>query len=116
VYKMANTAAKTALAGMLANGSDWDVEKTSVPGIYIQKMPESENGKIPEALCVVVNPPNDKGNPSKRRGLYVRTAEDVAFYKAAFSNEKMLLALGLVAEVNGTPEAEEAKEEIVISI
>ena len=109
----ANTA-QTALATLLANGSDWDVVKTSVAGVYVQKMPANKSRG--DSLCVVVNPPNGRGNPSKRKHLYIRTAEDIAFYKAAFSNAKMASALGLVAEINGEPESMVAEEEIVISI
>ena len=110
---MTATAAAAALATLLTNGSDWDVVKTSVDGVYVQKMPASKS-KI-ASLCVMVNPPDNKGEPSKRRGLYIRTAEDIEFYKTAFGNAKMVSALGVVAEANGTPEAEET-EEIVIAI
>ena len=106
--------AQTILANLLENGSDWKVEKTSVEGVYVQKMPASKSKGA--SLCVVVNPPNDRGDPSKRRGLYIRTAKDIAFYKKAFSDPKMVVAFGVVVEANGGSVAEEAEEEIVITI
>ena len=112
---MAQTATQIALAQMLDTGSDWSVKKTSVSGVYVQKMPGNKSRG--ESLCVIVNPPNGKGNPSKRKHLYIRTAADVAFYKAAFNDPKMMAALAVVSETNGEDaEAEIAEDEELLDI
>ena len=110
---MTATAVQKALANMLANGSDWEVAKTSVEGVYIQKMPGNKSKGA--SLCIVVNPPNDRGDPSKRRGLYIRAQQDITFYKMAFNDAKMVEALGIVAEANGET-LKEVSEEILITI
>jgi len=55
------------LSMFLKTGSDWGKLKTSVPGIFILKMPAYKNS--PARLAVELNPVDGSGSPTKKRGI-----------------------------------------------
>lgn len=101
------------LAGMLETSPDWAVAPTTVPGVWIQKMPGTRN-RDPK-LAVAVNLPDDKGQPSKRRHLYIKNLDEIKEYQEIFANEKLVDALKAVGAVNGE-DVSESKAEAVIEI
>jgi hypothetical protein len=50
------------LAEFLKRGSDWEKLRTSVPGVFIQKLPPYRSS--PERLAVEINPIDASGNPT----------------------------------------------------
>ena len=54
----------------LQTGNDWEKLKTSIPGVFIQKLPPYRNA--PSRLAIEVNPVDASGSPTKRRGLLIR--------------------------------------------
>ncbi len=49
----------------LSNAPEWEKKKTSIPGIFLVRLP---GDKL--RVMLEFNPPDSAGNPSKRKGLY----------------------------------------------
>ncbi len=99
------------LEEFLQSGKDWAKVKTSVPGVFVMKMPGSKN-KEP-SLSVEINPVDAGGSPTKRRGLIIRSVDELLEFKDILSNEKLETLLEMLEDVNpGTPEGKQSKEVI----
>lgn len=86
------------LSSFLKTGPDWGKLKTSVPGIFILKMPAYKSS--PARLAVELNPVDDSGSPTKKRGLVLRSKEELEEYKAVFQFEKLTPLLEQMEKVN----------------
>jgi len=93
------------LAEFLEKGKDWDKVKTSVPGVFVMKMPGSKSR--PASLSVEINPVDASGSPTKRRGLIVRGVEEYLEFKEIMTNEKVESLLEMLEDVN--PERQKGK-------
>ncbi|MCJ7730885.1 hypothetical protein MUP51_01095 [Candidatus Bathyarchaeota archaeon] len=99
------------LEEFLQSGKDWAKVKTSVPGVFVMKMPGSKN-KEP-SLSVEINPVDSGGSPTKRRGLIIRSVDELLEFKDILSNDKLETLLEMLEDVNpGTPEGKQSKEVI----
>lgn len=86
------------LSEFLETGKDWGKVKTTVPGVFVMKMPRTKN-KEP-SLSVEVNPVDVGGNPTKRRGLIIRSIEELLDFKEILNNEKLENLLEMLEDVN----------------
>lgn len=86
------------LSLFLKTGSDWGKLKTSVPGIFILKMPAYKNS--PARLAVELNPVDASGSPTKKRGIVLRSREELEEYRAIFLVEKLAPLLEEMEKVN----------------
>jgi len=57
--------------------ADWAKRKIDgFPGLYLVKMPAKKKSDVPAMAALEINPADQFGNPTKRRGIYIRaTAE-----------------------------------------
>lgn len=92
----------TDLKTFLQSGADWaGIDIGNLPGVSIQKMPAK--GNYPARLGVVVNPVDETGKPTKRRGLYLRDVSEVKTYLAIFEQvENFEKLFGMIEEANPT--------------
>ncbi len=86
------------LVSFLKTGSDWGRLKTSIPGIFVLKMPAYKS--IPVRLAVELNPVDSSGSPTKKRGLVLRSKEELEQFRELFQFEKLLPLLEGVDKVN----------------
>jgi len=101
------------LEEFLETGKDWAKVKTSVPGVFVMKMPGSKNRE--PSLSVEVNPVDASGSPTKRRGLIIRSVDELLEFRNILGNEKVENLLEMLEDVNpGTPESKQSKEVIEI--
>ena len=101
------------LEEFLETGKDWAKVKTSVPGVFVMKMPGSKNRE--PSLSVEINPVDASGSPTKRRGLIIRSVDELLEFKDILGNEKVENLLEMLEDVNpGTPESKQSKEVIEI--
>lgn len=101
------------LEEFLETGKDWAKVKTSVPGVFVMKMPGSKNRE--PSLSVEINPVDASGSPTKRRGLIIRSVDELLEFKDILSNEKVETLLEMLEDVNpGAPEGKQSKEVIEI--
>ena len=93
------------LRGFLKTGKDWSTLKTSVPGIFVLRLPVYKAS--PSRLAVELNPVDEGGNPMKRRGLILRSSADLEDFEKLFQHETLSKLLGMLDSVN--PKSEAAK-------
>jgi hypothetical protein len=86
------------LSELLAIGKDWTKVKTSIPGVFIVKLPVFKAS--PARLAVEINPVDASGNPTKRRGLLIRDIDEYEEFKAILANEKMESLMDMLEEIN----------------
>lgn len=95
------------LRAFLRSGADWGRLKTNVPGVFVLKLPPFR-GSSPR-LSVELNPVDDAGNPTKRRGLIVRGEEELRGYEEIFQSDKLRPLLKSVEAVNPAEKRRAAK-------
>lgn len=86
------------LAEFLRTGKDWDKVKTTVPGVFVMKMPGNKSRE--PSLTVEINPVDSAGSPTKRRGLILRSVEEYEEFKDILGNEKVENLLEMLEDVN----------------
>jgi hypothetical protein len=86
------------LEEFLRTGNDWEKLKTSIPGVFVQKMPPYRSS--PSRLAIEVNPVDASGNPTKRRGLLIRFMDEFDTFKEILNDEKFPRLLTLLETVN----------------
>ena len=107
--------AEEKLDGFLVKGKDWERLKTSIPGVFVLKLPKYKSS--PPRLAVELNPTDASGRPTKRRGLILRSRNELKEFKELFQLDKLLKLLGLTDAVNPKGEAaRKDKEESVIEL
>ena len=101
------------LEEFLETGKDWAKVKTSVPGVFVMKMPGSKNRE--PSLSVEINTVDASGSPTKRRGLIIRSVDELLEFKDILGNDKVETLLEMLEDVNpGSPESKQSKEVIEI--
>ena len=86
------------LRDFLKNGKDWERRATTVPGVFILRIPS--DGKRPSSLAVEVNPVDDSGRPTKKRGLILRSSEELREFRELINNEKLPELMAKIDIVN----------------
>jgi len=100
------------LASFLKNGNDWARMKTNLPGVFILKLPSYR--KSPPRLAVELNPPDKSGNPKKKRGLILRSSQELEEFSRIFQIEKLSSLLKTMDKVNPQTKAEIGEEVLEI--
>jgi len=86
------------LEEFLRTGNDWEKLKTSVPGVFVQKLPPYRSS--PSRLAIEVNPVDASGNTTKRRGLLIRFTDEYDAFKEILSDDKFPKLLEMLDKVN----------------
>ena len=86
------------LQEFLKTGNDWAKVKTTIAGVFIQKLP-SYHGQ-PARLAVEINPVNASGATTKRKGLLIRDISEYEEFKEILGNEKMETVFEMLDKVN----------------
>jgi hypothetical protein len=86
------------LSEFLESGKDWGKVQTTVPGVFVMKLPGSKNRD--PSLAVEVNPVDASGSPTKRRGLIIRSVEELLEFIEILKNEKVESLLEMLEDVN----------------
>jgi len=103
------------LIDFLKHGRDWERRATTVPGIFILKLPA--DGKRPASLAVELNPVDESGRPTKRRGLILRSLEEFEAFRELINNDRLQSLMAKIDEVSPKPTARRrAKEGEVFEI
>lgn len=89
----------------MENAEDWEKVKTQIPGIFMVKAPDKSL-----RVMVVFNPPDDAGNPTKKKGLFFTSMDWVDAARVAFPNKDLDKLIEAIQKVNG-PSGRKAGEE-----
>jgi hypothetical protein len=77
------------LRDFLEKGKDWERIRTTINGIFILKIPKSKIKDTPSRIVVELNPSDEFGNPTKKRGIILRNLEELKEFKNLINNEKL---------------------------
>jgi len=83
----------------LENVEPWQRVPTSVDGAFLVKTPEKGANKT---IMVEINPLNDRGNPMKRRGLFLRQSMELEKFLEVLENESMAELLKTLDDLSGS--------------
>src|SRR5919205_1126168 len=86
------------LLGFLKDGSDWERKPTSLPGVFILKLPPFKGR--PATLAIEINPVDSTGSPSKKRGIVVRTEAEITEINKLISSPKLSQLAKSIDEIN----------------
>jgi len=95
----------------VASADDWAKWKINDhPGLYVVKMPAKK--ETPAHGALEINPADQFGNPTKRRGIYIRSVAEMEQVAAVFGVEALPESVSTLCEavfgegaVTQTPEA-----------
>jgi len=86
------------LLELLRDGKDWERKATTVPGIFVLRLPG--DGRRPASLAVELNPVDELGKPIKKRGLVLRSGVELGEFRKLINDEKLTTLMGKIDEVN----------------
>ena len=66
---------------------DWEKIPTTIKGIFLVKVP-GRGDKGPTVL-IDLNPVDESGGPTKRRGLYIKSYNELYDFQTMLNNEKL---------------------------
>jgi hypothetical protein len=89
------------LKRFLDGGTGWERMQTTVAGIGILRMPAS--GARLQRLAVEVNPLTPRGTRMKRRGLVIRSLEELEAFRTLLSSPRMEHLVADLSAVNPAP-------------
>ncbi|MFL6322196.1 MAG: hypothetical protein ACJ71K_17485 [Nitrososphaeraceae archaeon] len=86
------------LLEFLRDGTDWERKPTSIPGVFLLKLPPFKGR--PATLAIEVNPVDSTGSPSKKRGIVLRSEAEIGEINRLVSNPKLSQLAKSIDEVN----------------
>jgi len=86
------------LIQFLKSGRDWERRPTTIPGIFILRLPA--DGRRSASLAVELNPVDELGKPTKKRGLVLRSSGELEEFRKLINDEKLTILMGKIEEVN----------------
>jgi hypothetical protein len=102
------------LADFLKSGKDWERKPTTVPGVFVLKMPPFRSS--PTRLAVELNPVDEAGRPTRKRGLLLRSSEELADYKKLMGDDRVVSLLKSIGELGPKPVKKEEPTPDIIEI
>jgi len=106
--------AEEKLAEFLDTSKEWSRIRTSVPGVFVLKLPAYK--RSPSRLVVELNPVDRADNPTKRRGLVLRSMAELVAFNEVYDYEKLSKLLGMLEGVNLAKTGKGRKGEQVIEL
>ena len=97
------------LSQFLKSGRDWERRATTVPRIFVLRLPS--DGRRPASLAVELNPVDELGKPTKKRGLVLRSNGELEEFRKLINDEKLTTLMGKIDEVNPRKDATRRKRE-----
>jgi hypothetical protein len=88
------------LRDFLEKGKDWERIRTTINGIFILKIPRSKIKDTPSRIVVELNPSDEYGNPTKKRGIILKNLEELKEFKNLINNEKLEHLLKTIDDIN----------------
>jgi hypothetical protein len=86
------------LTQFLSQGNDWERKVTSIPGVFLLKLPTFKSR--PESIVIEVNPIDTSGSPTKKRGIIIRSSSELEQIRNILTNVKLEQLAKSIDEVN----------------
>jgi hypothetical protein len=97
------------LSQYLKEGKDWQRKATSVPGVFLLKLPAFKGRSA--TLAIEINPVDSLGLASKKRGVLIRSKEQLEEMICLLSNPKLSQLAKSIDEVNPVKKSSPANNE-----
>jgi hypothetical protein len=105
------------LSQFLKESEGWGRKTTSVPGIFLLKLPSSKTGTRKEALAIEINPINPAtSSPTKKRGIVIRSVSELEQITKILTNPKMSELARKMDGINPTEVKSKAKSTDMLDI
>ena len=92
------SAADQRLMQFLKEGKDWERKATSIPGIFLLRLPGLKS--TAPSLAIEINPVDSTGSATKKRGVVIRSSSELEQINKLLSNQKLAQLAKSIDEVN----------------
>ena len=86
------------LKEFLENGKDWERKQTNIPGVFLIRLPQFRNR--PACIGVELDVLNRGGGGNRRRGVIIRTREELQQLSEIVTNEKLNQLTSAIEKIN----------------
>jgi len=98
-YKIMSTDQKDKrLLEFLENGKDWERKQTNIPGVFLIRLPQFRSR--PACIGVELDALNRGGGGNRRRGIILRTSEELQQLLDIVTNKKLSELTSSIEKVN----------------
>lgn len=91
------------LIEFLENGKDWERKQTNIPGVFLIRLPQFRSR--PACIGVELDALNRGGGSNRRRGIILRTSEELQQLLDIVSNKKLSELTSSIEKVNPLQQA-----------
>ena len=91
------------LIEFLENGKDWERKQTNIPGVFLIRLPQFRSR--PACIGVELDALNRGGGGNRRRGIILRTSEDLQQLLDIVTNKKLSELTSSIEKVNPVQQA-----------
>jgi hypothetical protein len=102
------------LVEFLRDAADWERKATSIPGVFLLKLP-LYRGR-PATLAIEINPVDSTGSPSKKRGIVVRSEAEIAEINKLLANPRLSQLAKSIDQVNPQRKRPATEQEDIFEI
>lgn len=86
------------LSQFLREGKGWERKVTSIPGVFLIKLPEYRSR--PPYIAIEINPVDTSGMATKKRGILIRSRSELEQISDILTNTKIIQLADSIDEVN----------------
>ncbi|MGA8842323.1 MAG: hypothetical protein WB511_01950 [Nitrososphaeraceae archaeon] len=86
------------LAQFLKDGKDWERKPTSMPGVFLLKMPAYKSRSA--SIAIEINPVDSSGAATKRRGIVIKSQSELDQICKMITNPKIIQLTSSIDEIN----------------
>ncbi len=96
---MTNETVDSRLTDFMNDGKDWERKQTNVPGVFLMKLPAFRSR--PACIAIEIDALGRGGGVgNRRRGLIIRSKEEIEQLSDILNNEKVIELASAVQKVN----------------
>lgn len=86
------------LSQFLREGKNWERKATSIPGVFLIKLPEYKSR--PPYIAMEINPVDSTGVATKKRGILIKSSSELDQISNILTNAKIVQLATSLDEVN----------------
>lgn len=95
------------LVQFLKDGKDWERKPTSMPGVFLLKMPAYKSKSA--SIAIEINPVDSSGAATKRRGIVIKSQSELDQICKMITNPKIIQLTNSIDQIN--PEKNQPNKE-----
>ena len=86
------------LSQFLREGKNWERKATSIPGVFLIKLPEYKSR--PPYIAMEINPVDSTGAATKKRGILIKSSSELEQISNILTNAKIVQRATSLDEAN----------------